>query len=319
MPEDYSQDFDEFMPEHSEAAAAAERSLASVAEDSALEIPESPSYIPESPSYIPESPSSIPEEVTETGLGLVTEEASLRDVTEEIIGMESMASLDPLSPGLEASIPEVPSEASPVSVDLQPQPSAVSDVVVPESVESPGPSVELASEPSGRDEDFNEIDLGIMVVPSNMYKDNTSSDSLPAGTTSGEESREGRELGETASDSEEKSEIPSVISEDPTEIPSEHWQEELSAPELSPTNLYTLEGELTSDPSRVGSETSYVDATAPEGSRFPPPEMLSEPSSEAGGPGPPAPPPAVKELHSDPSEVASEPLEGPLPPEIPSD
>lgn len=312
VPEDYSQDFDEFMPEHSEAAAAAERSLASVAEDSALEIPESPSYIPE-------SPSSIPEEVTETGLGLVTEEASLRDVTEEIIGMESMASLDPLSPGLEASIPEVPSEASPVSVDLQPQPSAVSDVVVPESVESPGPSVELASEPSGRDEDFNEIDLGIMVVPSNMYKDNTSSDSLPAGTTSGEESREGRELGETASDSEEKSEIPSVISEDPTEIPSEHWQEELSAPELSPTNLYTLEGELTSDPSRVGSETSYVDATAPEGSRFPPPEMLSEPSSEAGGPGPPAPPPAVKELHSDPSEVASEPLEGPLPPEIPSD
>ena len=111
VPEDYSQDFDEFMAENSEAAAAAERSLASVAEDSALEIPE--------------SPSSIPEEVTETDLGLVTEEASLRDVTEEIIGMESMASLDPLSASLEASIPEMPSETSPVSVDLQPQPSAM--------------------------------------------------------------------------------------------------------------------------------------------------------------------------------------------------
>ncbi len=45
------------------------------------------------------------------------------------------------------------------------------------------------------------------------------------GTTSGEETREERELGETASDSEEKSEIPSVVSEDPTEIPSERWQE----------------------------------------------------------------------------------------------
>ncbi len=313
VPEDYSQDFDEFMAENSEAAAAAERSLASVAEDSALEIPESPSYIPE-------SPSSIPEEVTETDLGLVTEEASLRDVTEEIIGMESMASLDPLSPSLEASIPEMPSETSPVSVDLQPQPSTASDAVVPENIESPDPPAGIASEPSGRDEDFHQIDLGIMVVPSNMYKDNTSSDSVPAGTTSGEEARAERGLGETASDSEERSEIPSVVSEDPAEMPCEHWQGELSAPELSPTALYTLDGELTSDPSRVGSDTSYAEAAAaPEGSGSPSPEMLSEPSSEAGGAGPPAPPPAAKELHSDPSEVGSEPLEGILQPEIPSD
>ena len=300
IPEDYSQDFDDFMPEHSEGATIAERSLASVAEDSALEIPESPSYIPE-------SPSSIPEEVPEAEMGLITEEASLRDVTEDIVGMESMASLDPLSPGIEASIPEVPSELSPVSVDLQPQPSTVSDAVA-EDIDSP--SVDVASEPSGRgDEDFEELNLGIMVVPSNMYKD-TSSDSVPAATTSGEETRDEKD---PVSDSEEKSEILSVISEKPTEVHSEHWQDELPAPELSPP-LFPLEGELTSDPSRVGSETSYADAASEEiGGRGA--EVLSEPSSEAG-----PPPFEMKEPRSDPSEdLGSDPSEAPSPPGAVSD